>query len=127
MSAIDRLSSWARWVRARFPRRPAWGGVVFACSLVLPGCAEPLVHQRGLAALHTQAAQQCKATPASCAPLQVCAAGLRASMTAWQSVSTAIAAGDDETELARTADALISEGTARAACLVAMPPTKRSK
>ena len=96
-------------------------------SLVLMlGCAEPLVHQRGLAALHTQAAQQCRATPATCAPLQVCTDGLRAAMATWRGVSAAIAAGDDETELARTADALVSEGTARAACLIAMPP-KRSK
>jgi len=94
--------------------------------LALAGCAEPLVHQRGLAALHTAATAQCKATPATCAPLQVCTTGLRGAMSAWQSVSEAIAAGDDETELARTADALVSEGTARAACLIAMPP-KRSK
>ena len=95
-------------------------------ALALGGCAEPLVHQRALGALHTAAAQQCRVTPATCAPLQVCTDGLRASMATWQSVSAAIAQGDDELELARVADALMSEGTARAACLIAMPP-KRSK
>lgn len=97
--------------------------------LALVGCAEPLVHMRGLAALHTAAAQQCKAAPQVCAPLQVCTDGLRAAMATWRGVTEAIAKGDDETELARTADAMMSEGTARAACLIAMPPspTKRSK
>ena len=57
----------------------------------------------------------------------ICTDGLRAAMATWRGVSAAIVAGDDELELARVADALVSEGTARAACLVAMPPTKRSK
>lgn len=95
--------------------------------LALCGCAEPLVHQRALGTMHTAAAQQCKAAPQVCAPLQVCTDGLRAAMATWRGVTEAIAKGDDETELARTADALVSEGTARAACLVAMPPLKRSK
>ena len=128
--------AWLRRVRAWYTQNPdAQPSLSRSCALLLAlallaifGCAEPLVHQRGLAALHTQAAQQCRATPATCAPLQVCATGLRGAMSAWQSVSAAIAAGDDETELARVADALVSEGTARAACLIAMPPTpKRSK
>lgn len=128
--------AWLRRVRAWYAQNPdAQPSLGRSCALVLAllvlalvGCAEPLVHQRALGTLHTAATAQCKATPATCAPLQVCTDGLRGAMTAWQSVSVAIAQGDDELELARTADALVSEGTARAACLIAMPPTpKRSK
>ena len=126
--------AWLRRVRAWYAQNPdaqpslgrAYALLLALLALALGGCAEPLVHQRGLGAMHTAATAQCKATPATCAPLQVCATGLRAAMATWQSVSAAIAQGDDELELARTADALVSEGTARAACLIAMPP-KRSK
>ena len=100
---------------------------VALAPLALACCAEPLVHQRALSAMHTAATAQCKAAPATCAAVKPCAEGLRGAMTAWQGVSEAVTKGDDETELARTADALVSEGTARAVCLVAMPPTKRSK
>ena len=122
--------AWLRRVRAWHVSRRAQRvpGVVLACSLALAlcgGCAEPLVHMRALGTLHTAATAQCKATSATCAASELCATGLRGAMTAWQGVSAAIAQGDDELELARTADALVSEGTTRAACLVAMP--KRSK
>ena len=127
--------AWLRRVRAWYAQNPdAQPSLGRACALVLAllvlalvGCAEPLVHQRALGTMHTQAAQQCKATPATCAAVKPCTDGLRAAMATWRGVSAAIAAGDDETELARTADALVSEGTARAACLVAMPLIKRSK
>ena len=95
--------------------------------LLLIGCAEPLVHQRALGTLHTQITQQCKATPATCAAVKPCADGLRGAMTAWQGVSEAITKGDDEQELSRLADALVSEGTARGVCVVALQPLKRSK
>ena len=130
--------AWLRRVRAWYTQHPdAQPSVGRSCArllaalallaLALCGCAEPLVHMRTLGTMHTAAAQQCRVTPATCAPLQVCATGLRAAMATWQGVSEAIAKGDDELELARTADALVSEGTARAACLIAMPPPKRSK
>ena len=128
--------AWLRRVRAWYTQHPdaqpslgrAYALLLALLVLAIFGCAEPLVHLRALGTMHTQAAQQCKATPATCAPLQVCTDGLRAAMATWRGVSAAIAAGDDELELARTADALVSEGTARAACLIAMPPTpKRSK
>ena len=129
--------AWLRRVRAWYTQHPdappslgrsyALMLALLVPELTLVGCAEPLVHMRTLGTMHTAAAQQCKATPATCAPLQVCTTGLRGAMSAWQSVSAAIAQGDDELELARVADALVSEGTARAACLIAMPPLKRSK
>ncbi len=95
--------------------------------LLLVGCAEPLVHQRALGTLHTQITQQCKATPATCAVVNPCAEGLRGAMAASQGVSAAITQGDDELEMSRMASALVSEGTARGVCVVALQPLKRSK
>ena len=129
--------AWLRRVRAWYTQHPdappslgrsyALMLALLVLELALCGCAEPLVHMRTLSTMHTTAAQQCRATPATCTAVKPCTDGLRGAMSAWQSVSEAIAKGDDGTELARTADALVSEGTARAACLIAMPPPKRSK
>lgn len=103
-----------------------WFHTLIALMPLCAACADPLVHLRTLGTMHTAAAQQCKAVPATCGLLQPCTDGLRAAMATWQSVSAAIAQGDDQLELARVADALMSEGTARTTCLIAMPP-KRSK
>ena len=92
--------------------------------ILLVGCAEPLVHQRALGTLHTSVAQQCKTTPATCAAVKPCAEGLRGAIAAWQGVSVAITQGDNELEMTRMADALVSEGAARGVCVVAL---KRSK
>ena len=83
--------------------------------LALGGCAEPLVHQRGLAALHTRAASTCRATPAQCVALAPCSNELRQGLSAWQAVSLAVAQGGDGA--APLANALIAEGTARVTCL----------
>lgn len=88
--------------------------------LLLFGCTEPLVHQRALGTMHTQITQRCKTEPATCVAVKPCAEGLRGAISAWQGVSAAVAQGDDELELRRTADALISEGTARGVCIVAL-------
>ena len=91
--------------------------------LLLVGCAEPLRHQETLGALHTKYANQCKAAPQTCAILQPCAAGLTRAIATWQGVTEATAKGDATLASARTADALISEGTARGACIATTLPT----
>ena len=83
--------------------------------LALVGCAEPLVHMRGLAALHTKAVSTCRATPAQCAALTLCSTELRQGLSAWQGLSAAVAQGGDGA--APLANALIAEGTARVTCL----------
>ena len=85
--------------------------------LALGGCAEPLIHQRALGALHTKAAATCKATPAQCVALAPCSFEVRQALRGWQSVNAALAKGEDGA--AQTADALISEGTARLTCVSA--------
>ena len=92
--------------------------------LLLVGCAEPLRHQETLGALHTKYASQCKAAPQTCAVLQSCTDGLTRAIGAWQGVTEAVAKGNETLASARTADALISEGTARGACLVTTLPTE---
>lgn len=92
--------------------------------LLLVGCAEPLRHQETLGALHTKYASQCKAVPKTCAVLQPCTDGLTRAIGAWQGVTEAVAKGNETLASARTADALISEGTARGACLVTTLPAE---
>lgn len=92
--------------------------------LLLVGCAEPLRHQETLGALHTKYVSQCKAAPKTCAVLQSCTDGLTRAIGAWQGVTEAVAKGNETLASARTADALISEGTARGACLVTTLPTE---
>jgi len=98
--------------------------IPFLLALSLAGCTEPLVHQRSLGTLHSQVAQQCKTTPATCEVVKPCAEGVRNAIAAWQGVNAAIAQGDDELELSRTAAALMSEGIARAACIPALKARK---
>lgn len=88
----------------------------FALALAA-GCADPLQHQRGVAKLHAAAAAACVAAPPRCAALNSCAAGLRASLERWRATSAAVVAGGDGA--AETAEALVSEGLARTACLKA--------
>lgn len=87
--------------------------------LALAACADVLQHQRQIAAMHSAVAAECRAKPARCAPLADCAADLRRALGAWQRVSEATVAGDLEGAELASADALISEGGARAVCALA--------
>ena len=96
--------------------------ILLPSLLLLLGCAEPLRHQETLGALHTRYAEQCKASPPVCAVLQPCTDGLTRAISVWQGVTEATAKGDATLASARTADALISEGTARGACIATTLP-----
>lgn len=82
--------------------------------LLLIGCAEPLVHQRALGQIHTKAAAVCHTKVLTCAALEPCSQAVRKALSAWQAVSEAVSRGADESVV--TADALVSDGVARALC-----------
>lgn len=82
--------------------------------LLLIGCAEPLVHQRALGQIHTKAAAVCHTKVLTCAALEPCSQAVRQALAAWQAVSEAVSRGADESVV--TADALVSDGVARALC-----------
>lgn len=100
--------------------------ILLPSLLLLLGCAEPLRHQETLGALHTRYAEQCKASPQVCAVLQPCTDGLTRAISVWQGVTEATAKGDTTLASARTADALISEGAARGACIATTLPAPGS-
>lgn len=97
---------------------------VLAVALIalVAGCGIAVQHQRGLAALHTEAHKQCVADPKRCADAAACSDEVISSLQAWQNVNKAAVSSGDQA--APITDALIREGAARQACLVRGVPAK---
>lgn len=89
--------------------------------LLLGACSAPLVHQRRLGALHTQAAGVCRTQHLTCRALQPCSESVRTALRDWQAVSVAASKGDDRAETAGMLVAATSEIAAFATCDALLP------
>ena len=89
--------------------------------MLLGACSAPLVHQRRLGALHTQAAGVCRTQHLTCRALQPCSESVRTALRDWQAVSVAASKGDDRAETAGMLVAATSEIAAFATCDALLP------
>ena len=89
--------------------------------MLLGACSAPLVHQRRLGALHTQAAAVCRTQHLTCRALQPCSESVRTALRDWQAVSVAASKGDDRAETAGMLVAATSEIAAFATCDALLP------
>ena len=94
---------------------------IAAAPLALCACSAPLVHQRRLGALHTQAAAVCRTQHLTCRALQPCSESVRTALRDWQAVSVAASKGDDRAETAGMLVAATSEIAAFATCDALLP------
>ena len=84
--------------------------------LTIAACAQPVVRQRELGAIHTKATVKCKSEPTECHKMMMCGDATRKALADWQAVSVARAKLDDAGEVAALALAEVSDREARALC-----------
>ena len=82
----------------------------------LIACAQPVVRQRELGAIHTKATHKCRAEPTECHKMMLCGDAVRKALADWQAVSVARSKLDDAGEVAALALAEVSDREARALC-----------
>ena len=84
--------------------------------LTIAACAQPVVRQRELGAIHTKATVKCKSEPTECHKMMMCGDAVRKALADWQAVSVARSKLDDAGEVAALALAEVSDREARALC-----------
>ena len=84
--------------------------------LTIAACAQPVVRQRELGAIHTKATRKCKSEPTECHKMMMCGDATRKALADWQAVSVARSKLDDAGEVAALALAEVSDREARALC-----------
>ena len=85
-------------------------------AILTIGCAQPVVRQRELGAIHSRATVKCKSEPTECHKMMLCGDAVRKALADWQAVSVARSKLDDAGEVAALALAEVSDREARALC-----------
>jgi len=89
---------------------------LFLFFFMFVACAQPVVRQRELGAIHSRATIKCKSEPTECHKMMLCGDATRKALADWQAVSVARSKLDDAGEVAALALAEVSDREARALC-----------